>query len=166
MEAKFVNRTAIKLAGYAIRTTSRNGENFREVPKFWEAYLSDGRMQKLHGEGFVNNHSEYGVCFPEDAEGDFDYIIGVEPKEGSTIPEGYHYCEIPPASYAVFTTAPAAAEDFPKAIQQAWSGIFDKWFPESGRKMDEAALGFELYDERSMSETAKVCEIWIPVIGG
>ncbi|MDR0497942.1 MAG: GyrI-like domain-containing protein [Treponema sp.] len=164
MEAKFIEKGTIKLAGYVLNTSSRNGENFKAIPQFWGAYMSDGRMQKLHAESFVKIHAEYGVCFPEDAEGNFDYVIGVELKEGTSVPSEYHYCEIPAASYAVFTTSPSEAAAFPGAIQQTWQEIFSQWFPQSGRRMDEAALSFELYDERSMAETGKVCEIWIPVV--
>jgi AraC family transcriptional regulator len=164
MEVKFFDHQTIKLAGYAMKTSSRNGENFKAVPQFWGAYMSDGRMQKLHSESFVKNHTEYGVCFPEDADGSFEYVIGVEIKEGAKAGEGYYCCEIPAASYAVFTTPQADAAGFSDAIQQTWRDIFSQWLPKSGRRIDEAGLSFELYDERSMSETGKVCEIRIPVI--
>ena len=164
MEVQFTKRETVKLAGYALKTSSRNGENFKAIPQFWGAYMNDGRMQKLHGEDFVKNHAEYGVCFPEDANGSFDYVIGVELKEGAAVSQGYHICEIPAASYAVFSTPPADAAGFTGAIQQTWQDIFSQWLPQSGRRIDEAALSFELYDERGMVETGKVCEIWIPVI--
>ena len=163
MEMRFVTRKSIKLAGYALETSSRNGENTKAVPRFWEAYMSDGRMKKLHAGSFVKNHDEYGVCFPKDADGGLEYVIGVEINEES-VPAEYHTCEIPAASYAVFSTPPAGADGFSKAIQQAWSLIWNKWFPESGRRIDEAGVCFELYDERCMTETGKVCEIWIPII--
>ena len=163
MEAQFVSRKAFKLAGYVLRTSARKGENFKAIPDFWKAYMEDGRMQKLHAEDFAEKHDEYGVCFPEDADGNFDYVIGVEFKENMPLPKGYHCCEIPAASYAVFTTPPSDALGFSNAIQQAWQDIFEKWLPQSGRKMDETALSFELYDERSMAETGMMCEIWIPV---
>ena len=164
MDVKFVDRGTIKLAGYALKTTSRDGENFKAIPQFWGAYLNDGRMQKLHGEDFVKTHAEYGVCFPENADGSFEYVIGVELKDGAVAPQGYHVCEIPASSYAVFATPPADAGNFSGVIQQTWRDIFGQWFPQSNRKIDEAGLSFELYDERSMSETGKVCEIWIPVV--
>jgi AraC family transcriptional regulator len=164
MEAKFVKRAGIRLAGYALKTSSRNGENYKAIPQFWGEYMNNGRMQKLHGEDFVKTHAEYGVCFPEDEEGDFEYVIGVELKEDATLPAGYHCCEIPAASYAVFTTPPANAAAFSGVIQQTWQDIFNQWLPQSGRKIDEAGLSFELYDERSMAESDKVAEIWIPAI--
>jgi AraC family transcriptional regulator len=161
---KYIDRTAIKLVGYAIKTSSLNGENFKAIPQFWGAYMGDGRMQKLHGENFVKNHAEYGVCLPEDADGGFEYVIGVELKEDTTADGGYYCCEIPAAAYAVFTTPEADAAGFSGAIQQTWKDIFSQWFPQSGYRIDEAGLSFELYDERSMSDTSKVCEIWIPVV--
>ncbi|RYL92611.1 hypothetical protein [Sporolactobacillus sp. THM19-2] len=47
----------------------------------------------------------------------FDYVIDVERKESVTIPDGYYTCEVPPASYAVFSTPPCHAESFASAIQ-------------------------------------------------
>ena len=164
MEVQFVNRGSIKLAGHALKTSSRNGENFKAIPQFWGTYMSDGRMQKLHSEGFFKSHTEYGVCFPEDADGDFEYAIGVELKDDAAMPQGYHVCEIPASSYAVFASSPANAEGFSNAIQQTWRDIFSQWLPQSGQKINEAGLSFELYDDRSMSETDKVCEVWIPLI--
>ena len=164
MDVQFVNREPIKLAGYVMKTSSRNGENFKAIPQFWGAYVSDGRMQKLHSEDFLKAHAEYGVCFPEDADGSFEYVIGVELKDGAAVPEGYHVCEIPASSYAVFATPPTDGDGFTGIIQQTLSDIFSQWLPQSDKKINEAGLSFELYDERSMSETAKVCEIWIPVI--
>ena len=164
MEARFAKQKAIKLAGFVLKTSSRNGKNFKAIPKFWGAYMEDGKMRKLHAEGFVESHAEYGVCFPENADGNFDYVIGVAVKEKTPIPQGYHCSEIPAASYAVFTTQPSSAADFSENIQRTWQDIFEKWQPQSGRKMNEEAVSFELYDERSMVETCMVCEIWIPII--
>jgi AraC family transcriptional regulator len=165
MEPKMLRKGAVKLAGFALKTRTKDGENKKAIPKFWGEYLSDGRVQKLHGESFLKNHSEYGACFPENPEnGEFLYVIAVEVKEGHDIPNGYYVCALPEAFYAVFSTPPADAPNFSPAIQGTWDYIMSEWFPNSGYEYDSNGVDFELYDERCMGETGKVCDIYIPVV--
>jgi len=167
MEPIFKTLPEKKIAGYVIKTKNVEGENSTSIPAFWSAYLSDGRCEKLHDEGFVENHSEYGACFQEDPEtGEFEYVIGVEYKDGVAVPNSYHTCVIPPATYAVFSTPPADAtkgDEFSASIQGAWNYIFNDWFPKSGYEYAAGCVDFELYDACG-SDTNMVCEIWLPVV--
>ncbi len=165
LEPKMVTRPAVKIAGYALKTSSNNGENSTSIPQFWSACMGSGDLKKLHEEGFVKDHAEYGACFPEDPNtGEFDYVIGLEVKDGASIPTGYHVCELPPAAYAVFSTPPCDAAHFVPSIQGVWQFIFNDWFPKSGFEYAPGCVDFERYDDRCMSETAKVCDIYIPVV--
>ena len=164
MEPKMIKKPAIKVAGYALKTKTKDGENNKAIPQFWDAYIKDGRMKKLHGESFLKNHSEYGACFPENPEnGEFEYVIGVEVKDGHDVPEGYHVCTIPEALFAVFSSPPADRANFSKAIQGTWSYIFSEWFPSSGYEYAPGCVDFELYNESMMGDAGNVCEIYIPV---
>ena len=164
MEPKMVKREAVNIAGFALKTKAKDGENRAEIPKFWQAYMTDGRMEKLHSESFLKSHAEYGACFPEDPEnGEFVYVIGIEIKNSSDVPGGYHIRTIPEALYAVFTTPPADESTFVSAIQGTWNYIFSEWFPASGYEFDGKGVDFELYDERCMAKTGKIIDIYIPV---
>jgi AraC family transcriptional regulator len=165
MEPKLVKKEAIKLAGFAIKTTKKCGQSNVEIPKFWQEYLADGRCKKLHDETFLEKHAEYGACFSVNMEtGDMEYIIGVEVKKDHDVPDVYHVCTLPEALYAVFTTPPANGETFVSSIQGTWNYIYSEWFPSSGYEFDSNGVDFELYDERSMNETGKVIDIYIPVV--
>jgi len=165
MEPIIKTMPVIKIAGYVIKTKNVEGENSTDIPAFWEAYMSDGRSEKLHGESFVKKHAEYGACFSADENtGEFNYVIGLEIKDDASIPSEYHTCEIPEATYAVFSTPLSSDEDFVDSIQGTWQFIFNSWFPSSGYEYAPNCVDFELYDERCMTETGKVCEIWIPVV--
>jgi AraC family transcriptional regulator len=169
MEPKMVKMTAVKLAGFALKTRAKDGENTNAIPQFWKDCMADGRHEKLHGESFVKSHNDYGACFPENPEnGEFEYVIGVEVKDNHDVPDGYHVSTIPEALFAVFSTPPADDAGFSPAIQGTWKYIFSEWFPKSGYEFDGNGVDFELYDERCMSATGKVCDIYIPVtrIGG
>lgn len=164
MEPKFVTKSAIKLAGYALTTTAKGNEKNKAIPAFWCAYLQDGRVKTLHSAPFVKDHAEYGACFPENPEtGEFVYAIAVEPKENTVIPPEFFQAEIPAATYAVFTTPPASEADFVANIQGTWQYIFAEWFPDAGYEFAEGGVDFELYDDRCMADTGKVIDIYIPV---
>lgn len=164
MEPKFVTKPAIKLVGYAITTTSNGNENNTAIPAFWTALLSDRRVKKLHGESFVKNHAEYGACFPENPEsGEFVYLIGVEPVEGAAIPPTYTACELPAATYAVFSSPPSTDVEFSASIQGTWRYILNEWFPDSGYEYAEGCVDFEYYDEHNMGDAGNVCDIYVPV---
>jgi len=165
MEPKMVKKESVKLAGFALKTRTKDGENNREIPKFWQEYIADGRCKKLHEETFLNGHAEYGACFPTSPEnGEFTYVIGIEVKEGKNVPEGYHVCTIPEALYAVFSSPPADAANFSSSIQGTWKYIYSEWLPASGYEFDNGKVDYELYDERCMGETGKICDIYIPVV--
>ena len=165
MEPKMVKKEAVKLAGFVIKTKTKNGVNLKEIPHFWDDVYDDGRMKKLHGESFVKSHANYGACFPENPEdGEFEYVIGVEVKEGHDIPKEYHVCTIPEALFAVFSSPPADRANFSPTIQGTWKYIYSEWFPNSGYEFDSGKVDFELYDEPCIGETGNVCDICIPVV--
>ena len=165
MEPKMIKRSAVKIAGFAIKTKTKDGENMKVIPQFWHDYCTGGRQAKIHEELFLKSHEEYGACFPENpGNGEFEYVIGVEVKEGADIPQGYHVCTIPEALFVVFTTPPANEANFSATIQGTWKYIFSDWFPTSGYEFAPNKVDFELYDERCMAESNKVMDIYIPVV--
>src|SRR5674476_1506796 len=103
MEPKILEKPAAKIAGYALRTTSVDGKNNREIPAFWMAYLNDGRMQALHGVPGIVSHNELGLCVNTNMDtGEFDYIIGVEVDDLAAIPDTFCKMDLPACTYAVF----------------------------------------------------------------
>jgi AraC family transcriptional regulator len=165
MEPKIIQKGKTKVAGYSIRTTEKDGKNFRDIPEFWGRYMSTGMGKKLHGESFVKCHDEYGICIMLNKDGDIEYLIGLESKEGE-IPAEYKCFELPPAQYAVFTTPPSANESFSGEIQKLWGRVFSEWMPRSGFAVNETAYSYELYPESGMVDNKMVCEIFIPVSKG
>jgi AraC family transcriptional regulator len=165
MEPKMLRKAAVKIAGFAIRTNSKDGENLNACPNLWKEYVYEGRQKKLHSELFIKSHAEYGACFPKNPEnGEFEYAIGIEVKDGHDIPKEYHVCTIPEALYAVFSTPPTDEANFTSSIQGMWKYIFSEWFPNSGYEFMENGVDFEYYDERCQSETGKIMDIYIPVV--
>ncbi|MDR2186322.1 MAG: GyrI-like domain-containing protein [Treponema sp.] len=155
-----------KLAGLVCATTTRYGENYRDIPKFWQDYLQSGAMQRLHNEAFVKSHTEYGVCFPKDLwTGKIEYFLGLQVMKGDEdkVPSGYEIRTLSPAVYRVFSSVPSDTPNFPKVIFDTWAFIFGEWLPKSGREVDGRFPQFERYDERVFGSTGKVCDIFIPL---
>jgi AraC family transcriptional regulator len=162
MEPKIISKEKFTIAGFAFLTTTKNNQNFKDIPQFWEQYMSDGRLEKLHQEPFVKNHAEYGACLPMDENGNFKYFIGVE-TNGMPIPATYDVYEVNSQSYAVFTTPKANNDNFSQKIQETWRFIYAQWLPNSPYVFDSAGIDFELYDQRCYSDENKVIDIYIPI---
>jgi len=166
MEPKIVWKSSIILAGFIFKTKDIKGLNITNITsKLWQECINDGRLKRLNEETFLKNHNQYGVLFqkiPED--GDYEYVIGVEVKEGINISDEYHVCKIPEALYAVFTTPPAENKNFSSEIAGTFKYIFSEWFPSSEYEFDENGAEYCLYEENSGNETANSCNIFIPVV--
>ncbi len=164
MEPRIITRPAFKVAGYALKTTSADGENKRAVPAFWQEYMKK-HCESLHKALTPISHAEYGLCMDVDMEtGEFRYVIGLEVPEDAVLPEGLDTATVPAATYAVFTTPPSDDRGFVDAIQNTWGYIYEEWFPESGYEYAPGCADYELYDERCMKDTGKQIEIAIPVV--
>ncbi|ARC84301.1 helix-turn-helix domain protein [Clostridium argentinense CDC 2741] len=167
MQPKFIVKPAFKLAGYELKTTSNDGKNNTEIPKFWDRYFEENWAKTLHEKITPVNHAELGVCLQPDMKtGNFSYIIGVEVRNFDNIPEGLFKGEINEATYAVFTTPPSDRKDngFTNTIQGTWNYIWNEWFPESGYEYAPDGVDFELYDERCYGYEGIVMDIYIPVV--
>jgi AraC family transcriptional regulator len=159
MEMKLVTKPAFNLIGYELKTRNTDGENNREIPKFWQHYIQNNLGVKIPNS---LNKNELGLCTDYNmTTGEFVYIIGMEVAEGTPAPEGLTYRSFPEKEYAVFTTPKATEENFPSTIQSTWVEIYSKWFPNSGYEQ-EGTLEFELYDERCMDKEKQI-DIYIPV---
>lgn len=167
MRPTFVTKPAMKLAGYALKTTSTEGENSVDIPKFWDRYFDENWAHMLHEVLRPVHHAELGACImDEEAQDYFTYLIGVEVADLNDLPEGIYGREIPAATYAVFTTPAANRADraFTKAIQGTTEYIYNEWFPNSGYEYAPGGVDFEWYDERSHGDHDLVMDIYVPVV--
>ncbi|MBY6037616.1 AraC family transcriptional regulator [Fictibacillus nanhaiensis] len=159
MEMKLVTKPAFHIIGYDLKTRNTDGENNREIPKFWQHYIQNNLGAKIPS---PLNKNELGLCTDYNTTtGEFVYMIGMEVAQGTQPPEGMSYRSFPEMEYAVFTTPKATEENFPSSIQATWVEIFSKWFPDSGYEHD-GTVEFELYDERCVGKEKQI-DIYIPV---
>ena len=100
----------------------------------------------------------YGVIHNPDAEGNMEYLCGVEVAHGSRVPAELTCITLPVQHYAVFSHAGHVAE-----IRRTMHTIWNHWLPQSGRQAVDAAT-LEHYGERFDPATGQGgFEIWLPV---
>ena len=143
------------------------GQNFIEIPKFWQDSFTDGTVEAIYeatGEHFDENHvGRFAVhaimCHRETGKDTFPYMIGGIVGEKSDI-AGYEVVDVPELEWAVFTTEYYNDDTLVEAIQTVWKRIFAEWFPTSGYEHDN---GPELEVYFTAGGGKDYCEIWIPV---
>lgn len=128
----------------------------RDIPSFWQRCHEDGSVKFL--KSIAADDDMYGVCAPISDESDcFEYGIGVIPKEGVVIPEGYKIKRIEPTKWAVFTCRGNNGD----CISEVWDKIVTEFLPCSGyTRLDD--VDFEVYPW-SGAEEGVFCEIWLPL---
>lgn len=164
MKHRIEQKPAFEAIGYTFRTTTVEGENMREIPKFWDRCLSDGKVQGLAA--LAGSFGILGLCADFDNKMEaFTYVIGVEAKPDARTPSGTGRVKVSAASYAVFSCIGA----MPDAIQAGWNQIMGEWFP-SSEYVQASPVNFELYpsypdgDPRGDPASPKCyTEIWIPI---
>lgn len=157
MNYKMIDKGSFTVIGKQTRITAVDGENFKQVPKFWDDCMKDGSYEWMS-----SNAGKLGVLgvsmdLHNFNKGFFTYMIGVEETTDS-LPEGYVSVPIPAATWAVFESI----GPLPEAIQDITRRIFSEWFPATGYEHD-CAPELEVYPEGDIYSPNYKCEVWIPV---
>ena len=157
MEPKIISKKAFYIIGIELKTTTREGKNFVEIPQFWRHVIQKKQIENIPNK--KQPGTVLGICMDFSADGDFSYIIGSEVTNTDNVPDDMVSREIPEANYAVFT----ALGKMPDSIQNTTKYIYREWLPKS-KYQHAHSPEFELYDERSGdSENAEV-DIHIPIV--
>lgn len=131
---------------------------FIEIPKFWARCVSDGTIDRIRAAaGLGENGQLHGVLYNSQGE-KFSYMIGYFlPQSG--LPEGFEQLQIPPQTYAIFSTG--LYPDGQSGIHDLWRRIWGEWFPSSNY---EFANGPEFEMTYDRGNNMYEMEIWIPVV--
>ncbi|MCB9498705.1 MAG: AraC family transcriptional regulator [Bacillales bacterium] len=160
MDYKIVQCDAFKVAEKRKTFTMKDGENLREIPKFWTKCNQDGTCDSLCklADGEVLKNCLLGMCYGDGCLEEFVYSIGVTNSGKKPLPKSFNLTEIPSATWAVFT----ARGKMPESVQGLWKDIYSSFFPSSGfvQSMD---IDFEVYPMGDINSDSYETEIWIPV---
>lgn len=154
MNYKIVKKDRFTVVGKERKISMVGGENFKQVPKFWNDCMEDGSYELLCAH--AGALGVLGIC-KDFANDEFVYMIGVEANQQS-LPEECVSTIIPAATWAIFEAVGA----LPKSIQDLLPQILTEWLPANGYQHD-CAPELEVYLPGDMYSPDYKCEIWIPV---
>jgi AraC family transcriptional regulator len=155
MDYRIVEKDKFKVVGKEIRVTTKNGENFKRIPKFWEECHENGSCEKLCNA--AKGSDILGICKDFGNE-ELTYMIAVEKPEGFTSKDMTEV-EIPAATWAVFESVGPT----PDSIQKVWKRIFSEWFPATNFEHADAPE-LEVYPSGDPDADNYRCEVWIPIV--
>lgn len=157
MEYRIEEKAAFTVVGKSISCSCENGENQRQIPRFWAECHQDGTVEKLSTNGSGGTLLGIIMEMQPDQEA-FTYMIasaGAMPEQA----EGLTARTIPAATWVVFT----AVGPVPEALQNVFCRVFQEWFPSTGY---EVAPGpeLEVYLPGDLRAEDYRCEVWIPIV--
>ncbi|CDM70348.1 Transcriptional regulator, AraC family [Clostridium bornimense] len=155
MNYRIEKEKGFRLLGRKKTISTKNGENFIQIPKFWNESCEDGTCDKLMGLCDDSNKAMYGVCY-NFGKDEFDYMIAV--NSNKDVEEKYEVLDVPELTWVKFE----CRGKMPEAQQNVWKRIFTEWLPTSGYEHDEGPE-IEWYSNGDMSSDNYLSEIWIPI---
>jgi AraC family transcriptional regulator len=162
MNYTITEKPSFKVAGKALRVSTKDGENMRRIPQFWDECHADGthdRLVALAVRGAVLGDVTLGICadFAANME-EFTYMIAAESTE-TEVPDGLVERAVPALTWAVFT----ASGPMPDAIQNLWGQIWSDFFP-AGQFTHGDGPDLELYPSSDPSSPDYTFQVWVPVV--
>lgn len=162
MDYRIVEKPAFRVVGKALRVSTKDGENLRRIPQFWEECHRDGsheQLAALAAQGRALGDVTLGICtdFAPNME-EFTYLIAAEGPQGA-VPDGLVEKTIPATTWAVFE----ATGPMPDAIQTVWGRIWSEFFPAKQFQHGDGP-DLELYPRGDATQPEYRSEVWIPVV--
>lgn len=155
MDYRIEKKEAFNVIGSSIDTTSRNGENYKAIPEFWQESGKNGLIKEVIPK--IGSLGLLGICYNFNMDTEvFKYMIAVEGDRTSGKLEDK--LTIPKHTWAIF---PGKGK-MPDSIQVLWKKIFNEWFPATNY---EHATGpeLEIYKSDADENGEEEFEIWVPV---
>lgn len=147
MNYKVVERKAFRILGIR-RITPYGGGT-------WGIVKSDGSYENMRE---ISGHMcDLGLCFGFDAEGNNDYMCGVE-YDGKDI-HGFDYYQYPDITWLIFTAKGTISSG---VLGQTWKRIYGEFMPQSEYHQQDLPT-IEKYIEWNESTDSCNVEIMIPV---
>lgn len=157
MEPIIKNLGEIKIIGAQLKTNTKSGDNFKQIPQFWKQFIEENTSSRIPNK--MNPEVSYGICDDFDSEsGDFAYIIAYEVTSQDNVPRGLIAKTLPAAQYAVFT----AKGKLPDSVQNMVRYVYGEWLAKSKYQRTDGPE-FELYDNRCTTDDACEVDLYVPV---
>lgn len=142
-----------------------NNENLREIPRFWQEIMEDGRYDKLLTSQTKDTHTENNLCtinaicsYYETGGITFPYMIFAFEKEGSNT-DDFTKVQVPNGTWAIFKSDVFPIKKTSSAIQDLNRRVYTEWLPNASFEHEDG-YNMELYYGEGNKCWA---EIWIRV---
>jgi AraC family transcriptional regulator len=143
MNYKVVQKEAFEVYGIEGIFDTKDGENLREIPKFWKDLVANGEYKKLDKSANYPN-SINAICGYKELEGSkFPYMI-CNLKTPLSDVHGYTVVAVPASTWAILSNEPHAIEDTPTETQKLISRVYTDWLPTSNYNIVQG-YEFEMY---------------------
>jgi predicted transcriptional regulator YdeE len=124
-----------------------------QIPELWKRFVP--HLVTIPGQV---GDATYGVCWNFKPGVGFDYLAGVEVKNGAPLPQELTQVRLAAGRYAVFTSRQHIS-----TIGATLDAIWTKWLPNSGHQ-PTGTPSFERYGPEFNPQTGMGgFEIWVPV---
>ena len=124
METKIVEKPGMKIVGFTLHTTQKNGQNKKEIPPFFHKVYEE---KKLESVPYKLDDNQLCIFKIQRNRPEFDYVMGTEVSTKDIIPEGMDFTYLPPSKYVAIKTVKRCPDDIIEVLDY----IFKKWIPES-----------------------------------
>ncbi len=149
MEYEIKEIKGFRAVGLKRNYSFENGENFKEIPKFWQEIMQTGKLNELMGLMDSEPYGTLGISANMTAT-DFDYFIAVSSTKNTTTDMDQIFVET--QNYAIFTASMDNIQDITKYV-------FSEWLPASEYKFVENAPCLEIYpDENTCLICTPICK--------
>ncbi|WP_240636777.1 zinc ribbon domain-containing protein [Paenibacillus silvae] len=149
---RYVTLPGKRLAGLSARTTNAiemSGEG--SIGALWARYFASERIPAPEA-------ARYG-CYSDYTDGiagEYTILVGHEIGAEDSLPEGFNEVQLPPATYAVFTSRTGPMVE---VVSELWGAVWS-WEHQSDRTFTG---DFEYYDERSLDPGNMQVDVYIAV---
>lgn len=155
MPYHIAEKQSMRIVGVRTPLVQDMEENQREIPKFWEAVLSDHRFSEICRLSNQNPQGILGVSVYVNPQEIFYYIAVATDKP---VPQGMFECEIPKATWVIFENN----GHFKETVQSTFKRFYTEWLPFSG--YEYAGLpDIEVYPICHETPINGHSEVWIAI---
>lgn len=157
MDYSIAKKPEFKIVGVSKHVTTKNGENFKIIPEFWNETCKKGVYEKLQKK--AGALGVLGVCYGFNKEQEeFNYMIAIEGDKVEGL-DDYDVVNIPACTWAVFESI----GPIPDAIQEVTRRIFAEWFPAT-KYEHRGAPELEVYLPGDPNAEDYKSQVWIPIV--
>jgi len=149
---RYVTLPGKRLAGVSVRTTNAiemSGKGC--IQGLWNSYFASDHQPEPDA-------ARYGCYadYTDGIHGEYTILVGHEVGPDEALPEGVSSVDLPPATYAVFTSRKGPMAE---VVGEAWGAVWT-WNNQGERTFTG---DFELYDERSLDPENVQVDLYIAV---